>query len=83
VHIRDNINKNITQTIRWYLLSSSLIVTVASLGEPRSTAEGSDPGIIETRNCSALSNSLSSPIGIFKGARVSPAGIVTVYGPAV
>ena len=64
-----------------YLPSSSIIFTVAVPGLPRVTPLGNDPGTIIILKSSSFSNMLSSTIEMLNGTIVTPAGIVTVYGP--
>ena len=64
-----------------YLLSSSLMVTVALLEVPGVTPLGSEDGSIVTVKSSLPSGIPSLIIGTSKDTLVTPAGIVTVYGP--
>ena len=64
-----------------HYLPSSIIFTVALPGLPWVTSSGNDPGTIIILKFSLFSNMLSSTIGMSNGTVVTPAGIVTVYGP--
>ena len=56
------------------------MVIVASSGVPTLTSVGKDGSIVIVK-FSLPSNTISSNIEILKGTIVSPAGIVTMYGP--
>ena len=65
------------------LLSSSTMVTVASPILPTETLLGSEDALILSVKFSLYSDVESSVIAMSNLAYVSPAGIVTVYGPGV
>ena len=58
-----------------------MIVTVALEGLTRLTLSGNDPGTMIISKSSSSSLTPSLVIGISNGKMVTPAGIVTGYGP--
>jgi len=59
------------------------MVKVATPGVIRGTLAGSEDGSIVRENCSSSSPTLSSFMATLNETLITPAGIVTLYGPEV